>query len=66
MKIEEIYSIGDDVTDIPAFKAIGLPIAFMNANSQVLPYLSCQTERSGGKGTVREIVDMVLVMPLGP
>lgn len=51
--------VGNDVNDIPAFKAVGLPIAVFEACSEVIPHVLYRTVNRGGRGAVREICDLI-------
>lgn len=51
--------VGNDVNDIPAFKAIGLPMAVADAYSEVFPHILYRTVRTGGHGAVREVCDLI-------
>lgn len=57
---EETAFIGDDSVDLPAFATCGLAIAVADA----MPYVKQQADyclqTCGGKGALREFVDMVL------
>ncbi len=56
---ETLY-MGDDLIDLPAMYAVGVPDAVPDAPTEVKEYSSYVTERVGGQGAVREVVDMVL------
>lgn len=51
--------VGNDINDIPAFMAVGVPVAVHDAYSEVLPHVVYRTTRSGGAGAVREVCDLV-------
>lgn len=52
--------VGDDVLDIPVLRRVGLPIAVGNARPEVQAVAAYVTERFGGRGAVREVVDWLL------
>jgi 3-deoxy-D-manno-octulosonate 8-phosphate phosphatase (KDO 8-P phosphatase) len=52
--------IGDDVNDLPALAIAGLSVAPANAQPQVLAAVALVLERSGGRGAVRQLVEMIL------
>jgi 3-deoxy-D-manno-octulosonate 8-phosphate phosphatase (KDO 8-P phosphatase) len=56
---DQTMFIGNDVNDIPAFKAIKFPVAVADAYPEVLPYVLFSTEKSGGFGAVREVCDLI-------
>ena len=57
---EEIAYMGDDLNDIPAFKAAGLNLAPADAAMEVLAVADIITKASGGRGAVREAITMIL------
>lgn len=52
--------IGDDLVDLPAFAAVGLPIAVADAVPAVRDAARWVTSAPGGRGAVREVVDWLL------
>jgi len=57
---EEVCYIGDDVVDIPVLKRVGLAICPPNAVPEVKSEAHYITKREGGRGAVREVIDMLL------
>lgn len=57
--LEEVAFVGNDINDLPAFKIVGLPIAVGDAYPEILPFVKYQTSKSGGRGAVREVCDLV-------
>ena len=57
---EEICFMGDDVIDIPVLKRAGLAVCPPNAMEEVKPFAHFITERSGGRGAVREVCNFIL------
>ena len=57
---EEIAYMGDDLNDIPAFKASGLNLVPADAAIEVLAGDDIITKASGGRGAVREAITMIL------
>ena len=57
---EEIAYMGDDLNDIPAFKASGLNLVPADAAMEVLAVANIITKASGGRGAVREAITMIL------
>lgn len=57
---EEICYVGDDIADLAIMKIIGLPIAVANAVPVIKEISSYVTERPGGSGAVREVIDLIL------
>ncbi len=57
---EEFAYIGDDLPDIPIIQQVGLGVAVANAVRQVKDIAAWQTELPGGRGSVRELCDLIL------
>ena len=57
---EEIAYMGDDLNDIPAFKASGLNLVPADATIEVMAVADIITKASGGRGAVREAITMIL------
>jgi len=51
--------VGNDVNDIPAFKAVGLPIAVSDAYPEIFSHVLYRTACKGGQGAVREVCDLI-------
>ena len=51
--------VGNDVNDIPALKSAGLSFGVNDRMPAIDPYLDFVSDRSGGKGAVREICDCI-------
>ncbi|MBS3090597.1 HAD hydrolase family protein [Candidatus Pacearchaeota archaeon] len=62
--MEEIAFIGDDINDIPALETVGLPIAVGDSVNEAKEIVNKRngiiTENLGGKGAVREAVEIIL------
>jgi 3-deoxy-D-manno-octulosonate 8-phosphate phosphatase (KDO 8-P phosphatase) len=58
--IEEIAFVGDDTLDIPVFERVGLAIAVADAHEDVKAAAHYVTKTRGGRGAVREVIDMLL------
>jgi 3-deoxy-D-manno-octulosonate 8-phosphate phosphatase (KDO 8-P phosphatase) len=52
--------IGDDLGDLPLLRHVGLPIAVANALPEVRAGAAWITQRAGGQGAVREVIDFIL------
>ena len=57
---EEVCYIGDDIIDVPVLKRSGLAICVPNAVQEAKNEAHYITKREGGRGAVREIIDMIL------
>mgnify|MGYP002522582241 CR=1 FL=1 len=57
---EEIIFMGDDIPDIMVMKEVGLPACPADAVPEVKEISKFISERPGGKGAVRDIIERVL------
>ena len=57
---DEIAYMGDDLNDIPAFKASGLSFVPADGSIEVLAVADIITKAKGGRGAVREAITMIL------
>ncbi len=57
---EEVAYIGDDVNDLPILERVGLALTVANGVDKVKEEADYVTEREGGRGAVREAVELVL------
>ncbi len=60
VKEEEICFIGDDVIDVPILKRVGFAVCPPNAMEEVRGFAHLITGRSGGRGAVREVCDLLI------
>ncbi len=60
IKLTEIAYIGDDILDVPPLEIVGLPICPKDAHPSAISKAKLITESKGGKGCVREIIDLIL------
>jgi 3-deoxy-D-manno-octulosonate 8-phosphate phosphatase (KDO 8-P phosphatase) len=60
LKPEEIAYIGDDIIDIPVLKKVGFSIAVSDAVPEVRAVVHYVTKLPGGRGAVREVIDLIL------
>ncbi len=58
--LDEICFVGDDLVDLSLMKKVGLPVAVANAAGEIKEAASFVTMRSGGRGAVREIAELIL------
>lgn len=56
----ECLYLGDDLPDIPVIIAAGIGIAVKNAMPVLDRFADLKTERVGGNGAVREVIDWLL------
>ena len=57
---DEIAYMGDDLNDLPAFKAAGVSFAPQDAVTEVAAMARVVTTKCGGRGAVREAVENIL------
>ena len=57
---EEICFIGDDLVDLSIMKAVGFPVAVANASQDIKAAAGYVTQKSGGRGAVRETAELIL------
>jgi len=57
---KETAYIGDDINDLGALRACGLSAAVGDAVSKVKAEVDYVTRRRGGRGAVRELIDLLL------
>jgi 3-deoxy-D-manno-octulosonate 8-phosphate phosphatase (KDO 8-P phosphatase) len=57
---QEVCYVGDDVTDIPLMRRVGLAVAVGDAVDEAKQYAHLVTQRPGGRGAVREVVKLIL------
>ena len=55
-----IAYIGDDLTDLPSIRYAGFGVAVANAVDEVRKYADYVTNRAGGRGAVREVIEYIL------
>jgi YrbI family 3-deoxy-D-manno-octulosonate 8-phosphate phosphatase len=52
--------VGDDVGDLPAMRAVGLPVAVADAVPEVRRQAAYVTRAGGGHGAIREVCELIL------
>ena len=57
---EEVCAIGDDLMELPILRRAGFAVAVSNAVDDVKRACHYVTQRSGGRGAVREVIDLIL------
>jgi 3-deoxy-D-manno-octulosonate 8-phosphate phosphatase (KDO 8-P phosphatase) len=60
ISMDQVAFMGDDINDIVAMQACGVAIAPKNAMPDVQNIAHLITEREGGRGAVREVVEAIL------
>ena len=57
---EQVCAIGDDLMELPILRRVGFAVAVPNAVNEVKQASHYVTQRAGGHGAVREVVDLLL------
>ncbi|MCZ6620856.1 MAG: HAD-IIIA family hydrolase [Deltaproteobacteria bacterium] len=57
---QEVAYVGDDIVDLPVLRRVGLSIAVRDAWEGLKNKVDYVTEQKGGRGAVREVVEMLL------
>jgi len=60
LKDEEVCCMGDDVLDLGILRSAGLSVTVPNAVPEVKEVVDLVTQRSGGAGAVREVLDQII------
>ena len=60
LKDEEVCFVADDLTDLSVFLRVGVSIAVPHAVSEIKRKADYITKHEGGKGAIREVVEMIL------
>lgn len=60
VEVGSMAFVGDDVLDLPALRAVGMPIAVADAHPFVREAAAWITSARGGHGAVREVCDSIL------
>ena len=57
---EQVCAIGDDLMELPILRRAGFAVAVPNAVDEIKQASHYVTRRDGGRGAVREVVDLIL------
>jgi 3-deoxy-D-manno-octulosonate 8-phosphate phosphatase (KDO 8-P phosphatase) len=60
LALEQVCYIGDDLTDLPVIRRVGLGVAVADAATEVRSAAAFVTELPGGRGAVRELIETIL------
>lgn len=60
LEASQVAFVGDDVTDLPLLRRVGLAVATANARPEVRESVHLVTEAYGGHGAIREVVELLL------
>ena len=57
---EEVAYVGDDLPDLPVMRRVGFAVAVANAVREVSSAAHYVTQRAGGDGAIREVIEIIL------
>lgn len=57
---DEVCVVGDDLPDVPIMRRCGYPVAVASARPEAKAIAAYVTSAAGGRGAIRELVEMVL------
>jgi 3-deoxy-D-manno-octulosonate 8-phosphate phosphatase (KDO 8-P phosphatase) len=60
LRVEQTAAVGDDLPDLPVLRAAGLAIAVADACPEVRAVAHHITVSEGGRGAVREVIELIL------
>lgn len=60
LELEQVCYVGDDLPDLAVMKLVGFPVAVANAVDEVKKAALWATQRRGGEGAAREVIEHVL------
>jgi YrbI family 3-deoxy-D-manno-octulosonate 8-phosphate phosphatase len=60
LTMDAVCYIGDDLTDLPVLKNVGIGVAVADAAGEVREAANYVTEARGGQGAVRETIEQIL------
>jgi YrbI family 3-deoxy-D-manno-octulosonate 8-phosphate phosphatase len=64
LSLDEVAFVGDDVGDIEVMKRVGFAVAVADAAEETKSVAAYVTRANGGRGAVREVIDMLLAKPI--
>ncbi len=56
----KVVYVGNDLNDLDCLKGVGCAVVVHDAHPQVKPFATIVLQNPGGKGAIREIVDLIL------
>jgi len=60
INLDEVCFVGDDLVDLCLMKRVGFPVAVFNAAPEIKQAASYITLKTGGRGAVREVAEIIL------
>jgi 3-deoxy-D-manno-octulosonate 8-phosphate phosphatase (KDO 8-P phosphatase) len=65
LNMDAVAYIGDDLNDLPAMERVGLVFAVHDANEYVCRQATFVLNKCGGRGAVREAIELILDAKIG-
>jgi 3-deoxy-D-manno-octulosonate 8-phosphate phosphatase (KDO 8-P phosphatase) len=65
LNMDAVAYIGDDLNDLPAMERVGLVFAVQDANEYVCRQATIVLNKCGGRGAVREAIELILDAKVG-
>ncbi len=56
----QVGYVGDDLVDLPVLRRVGFAAVVSDSIDEIKPFADYITQRDGGKGAVREIIEFIL------
>jgi 3-deoxy-D-manno-octulosonate 8-phosphate phosphatase (KDO 8-P phosphatase) len=60
--LQQVASMGDDLSDLPVMQAVGCPITVADAVDEAIAAAVYVTQKGGGQGAVREVCDRIIAV----
>ncbi len=60
LRDEEVCYVGDDIVDLPVLERVGLAVGVGDGHDLLRRHVHYVTKRPGGRGAVRETVELIL------
>lgn len=60
IELENVCFIGNDINDLECIKIAGIGVAVADSYTLVLKSADYITKKKGGKGAIREVIDLIL------
>ncbi len=57
---DEVAFMGDDIVDLDILKRVGMAVTVSDADPSVRPHVDVITKAAGGRGAVREFINLIL------
>ena len=60
LKDEQVAYVGDDIVDLEIMRRVGFAVCVADADDAVVPVVHLVTKAAGGRGAVREVINLIL------